>query len=224
MMDCKQLREILDCYVDGELSASAAASAESHLADCPACARAAFHLSSLRRQVRRAVTAHQPPADLDARVRRVISTPVLGPLVDSLSGWVALHRGLAAAAAMLVVALMTWTLTANAMRVEGAVAGILDHAVLTLTPGSSGPIDIEGTLVCRDCELSEEYGERVMCDRTGHRGAIATQDGRIWNIVEQPGSADLVHDSALLGKTVRIRARLFRRAGSLAVDSYTIVG
>jgi len=96
--------------------------------------------------------------------------------------------------------------------------------VLALAPASSGTIEIEGTVVCRDCELSEVSGEKVMCNRTGHRGAIATDDGRIWNIVEQPGSTDLVHDSALLGKTVRLRARLFRRAGSLAVDSYTIVG
>ena len=220
MMDCTHLRDLLNAYADGELSASEAALAEAHLAECPACARAALHLSSLRRQVKRAVTAHQPPANLDARVRQAIAPGRLGTWV----GWVGEHRGMAVAAATLVLALVGWTINANAMRVEGAVAGMLDHAVLALAPASSGTIEIEGTVVCRDCELSEVSGEKVMCNRTGHRGAIATDDGRIWNIVEQPGSTDLVHDSALLGKTVRLRARLFRRAGSLAVDSYTIVG
>ena len=220
MMDCKQLRENLDCYVDGELSEPAAAAAESHLAECPACARVASQLNSLRRQVRRAVTAHETPAGLDARVRRAIGTPILG----SWAGWVGEHRTMAAAAATLVLALMGWTINANAMRVEGAVAGLLDHAVIALAPASSAPVDLEGTIVCRDCELSHQSGENVMCDRVGHRGAIATDDGRIWNIVEQPGSTDLVRDSALLGKTVRVRARLFRRAGALAVDSYRIVG
>ena len=219
MMDCKQLRENVDSYLDGELPAAAAEAAAAHLADCPACARMAFQLSSLRRQVRRAVIAHQPPPDLDARVRQALGTPLIG----SWLGWVNLHRGWATAA-MLVVALTAWTLNANAMRVEGAVAGMLDHAVLTLAPGSSAPIDIDGTLVCRDCELSHTYGESIMCERNGHRGAIATEDGRIWNIVEQPRSSALVHDAALLGKLVRVRARLFRRAGSLAIDSYTILG
>lgn len=74
-------------------------------------------------------------------------------------------------------------------------------------------------------EWSAPVGRRLaLCGRIGHHGAIETHDGRIWNIVEQPASADLIHDNALLGKTMRLRARLFREAGSLTVATYTIVG
>ena len=40
MMDCKNLRELLDLYVDGELSPEAKVQAETHLAECRSCQRA----------------------------------------------------------------------------------------------------------------------------------------------------------------------------------------
>ena len=56
----------------------------------------------------------------------------------------------------------------------------------------------------------------------GHHGAIATIDGRIWNIVDERASADLIHDNALLGRTVQVRARFFRRAGAIEIESYRV--
>lgn len=216
MMDCKQFRELLDCYVDGELSVEAVAAAEAHVSDCPPCARAAAQLEQLRRSVRQAVSAHTPPADLDRRVRRSLRPWwVPGELPAPIGRRLAM-------AVVLLLAVGVGVTTANGDRVAEAVAGAMDRVVIRWT--SPSDVIIEGRLVCRDCELEKRHGARAMCSRIGHRGAIETRDGRIWNIVEQPASADLIHDNALLGKTVRVRARLFREAGSLAVATYTIVG
>ena len=216
MMDCKQFRELLDCYVDGELSAEAVAAADAHLAECAACARAAAHLEQLRGAVRQAVSAQSPPAALGQRVRRSLRPWWLPGGQSPAAG-----RRLAIAASLVFVIGVGFAVAGGA-RIADAVVGAMDSAVVRW----SGPTDVvlEGRLVCRDCELEKRHGERPMCQRIGHHGAIATSDGRIWNIVEQPASADLIHDSALLGKAVRVRARLFREAGSLAVQTFTIIG
>lgn len=216
MMDCKQFRELLDCYVDGELSAETVAAADAHLSECAACARAAAHLEQLRGAVRLAVSAQSPPADLGQRVRRLLRPWWVPGELSRAAG-----RRLAVAASLVLV-IGVGLAVAGGARIPDAVVGAMDSAVVRL----SGPTDVvlEGRLVCRDCELEKRHGERPMCQRIGHHGAIATSDGRIWNIVEQPASAGLIHDTALLGKAVRVRARLFREAGSLAVQTFTIIG
>jgi hypothetical protein len=98
---------------------------------------------------------------------------------------------------------------------------LADQAIVHLADPKT--VELRATVICRDCELKHRHGERTMCQRIGHHGAIVTSDGRIWNIVEQPASHDLIHNNSLLGRTVRLRARLFRDAGSIAVESYQIL-
>ena len=63
-MDCKEFRESLDLYVDGELSADAMAAASVHLNECPACHRAKEELLRLRLALKSVVAQHQPPPNL----------------------------------------------------------------------------------------------------------------------------------------------------------------
>jgi len=62
-----------------------------------------------------------------------------------------------------------------------------------------------------------------MCPLTGHHGAIMTAAGRIWNILEGEKSHDLIHDSSLLGRRVKIEGRMYRKAGSIAVGNYQLL-
>lgn len=70
-MDCKEFREILDLYVDEELSPEALADAQIHLADCHACRRAENTLLNLRSNLKLTVSQHQPPPDLVKTVQRI---------------------------------------------------------------------------------------------------------------------------------------------------------
>jgi hypothetical protein len=97
----------------------------------------------------------------------------------------------------------------------------MDEAIVQLSDPKT--VVLNATVLCRDCELKHRHGERTICDRIGHHGAIVTSDGRIWNIVEQPGSHDLIYDNSLLGRKVRVRAKLFRDVGSIAVETYQIL-
>ena len=68
MMDCKNIREVLDLHVDGELSPEATVQAEAHLGECPACRNTVAGLNRLRQAVRTAVGQYQPTSQLVDRV------------------------------------------------------------------------------------------------------------------------------------------------------------
>ncbi len=207
MMDCKNVREVLDLYVDGELSPEATVQAEAHLAECHACRRAADRLQGLRQAIKAAVSQYQPTPQLANRVRK-----------STFSPW---HRRPAWALPVATAALLIAALVVSASQLRGAVANTLEAAAFHLDDSRS--VVMEGTLLCRDCQLKKEYGYRAMCPLKGHHGTLQTKDGKIWNILDGDASEDLIHNSKLLGRTVRIHGRCFRRASSIEVDSYEVL-
>ena len=206
MMDCKKLREMLDAYVDRELSADAASQAEAHIAECGPCRRAVEGLTKLREAVRTAAGKPEVPQQLLARVQSSLSPR-----------W---HRAVAiqAIAATLVLAAV---LTLFVPSVRAAAATALDF--LSLKLDDSRQVVLEGKVICRDCQLEKEYGYHAMCPLTGHHGWLQTSDGRLWGILEGNASEELIHNSSLLGRRVKIQGRIFRKAGSIAVSGYELL-
>jgi len=206
MMDCKKLREVLDAYVDRELSTDAAAQAEAHIAECNGCRRAVEALTRLREGVRAAAGKPEAPAELFERVQSSL-----------LPRW----RRALAFQAIAATLLLASALTLFVPGVRGAEATALDYLGLKLD--DSRQVVLEGKLLCRDCQLEKEYGYHAMCPLTGHHGAIVTSDGRIWNILEGEKSRELIHNSLLLGRRVRVEGHMYRKAGSLAVSNYQLL-
>lgn len=215
-MDCKQFRESLDCYIDGELSAPASAAADAHRQACFQCNRAAARLLEMKAAVRHTVSAVAPPPDLESRVRAAM-TPRWGPLSRLRPAGLGRRSALAAATLVLLAVLPS---AATRTTVGTKAANAMDRLALRLDDSSPGVLD--GTLLCRDCELEHRYGIKAPCRVIGHHGAIATADGRIWNIIEQRASSNLIHDTSLLGKKVLVRGRLFRGARTLVIESYRL--
>jgi predicted anti-sigma-YlaC factor YlaD len=71
MMDCKEFRELVDFYVDGELSPETTLSARAHLEGCGACSRVEQQLLRLRGAVKRVVNEIAPPPELETRVKNL---------------------------------------------------------------------------------------------------------------------------------------------------------
>ena len=105
--------------------------------------------------------------------------------------------------------------------VRAAAATALDF--LSLKLDDSRQVVLEGKLICRDCQLEKEYGYHAMCPLTGHHGWLQTSDGRLWGILEGNASEELIHNSSLLGRRVKIQGRIFRKAGSIAVSGYELL-
>jgi len=149
---------------------------------------------------------YQPTAQLVARVRR-----------STISSWVRPRIWTSAAAAILLVT----TAIFFSPQVRDVVANALEFTAFHLD--DSRATVMEGKLLCRDCLLKEEYGYHAMCPTRGHHGSLQTRDGKIWHILEGEASEELIHNSKLLGRTVRIHGRCFRRASSIEVDRYEVL-
>jgi len=206
MMDCKKLREVLDAYVDRELSVDAAAQADAHIAECDACRRAVENLARLREAVRTAAGKPEAPAELVERVRSSVSPR-----------W---HRA-AAIQAIAAALVLAGVLTFFVPSVRGAAATALDFFSLKLD--DTRQVELEGKLICRDCQLEKQYGYHAMCPMPGHHGWLQTSDSRLWGFLEGTASEELIHNSKLLGRRVKIRGRIFRKDGSIEVNGYELL-
>ena len=205
MTDCKQMREVLDLYVDGELSPEATAAARLHLNECTACHQAQRELLLLREGVKAAVSEYRPPEELEHWVRTRFGIR-RRRLMSALT-----------VAAILVLALAGAMISPS---LRGLVAGALEQLAFRIdTPRT---VEIEGRIVCRECELKRDYGSDVMVASQGH-GALETSDGKIWNFMESKVSGPLLNDDSLQGKVIRLRGKIYRRAGCVEVESYEIV-
>jgi hypothetical protein len=203
-MDCKELREVLDLYVDNELSAEATASAGLHLNECGPCRMARDELLRLRQAVKEAVGKHQPPSSLLQSVRRV-SCPRGRPVL---------------VASVVVLLLVSLGTLARVSAVRAYVAGGMELIAFHLDRPHM--LVVEGTVVCRERELSDLYGSPKR-DVEGYHGALMTASGKLWNFMETEKAYALIHDESLVGKRVQIRAKVYRRAGCLEVESYKVL-
>jgi hypothetical protein len=200
------MREVLDLYVDGELSPEASVQAETHLAECVACRNTVARLNRLRQAVRTAVGQYQPPAQLVDQVRQA-----------TISRWRRATTWVPVAATILLITVLAFF----SPQIRAAFADELEAAAFHLD--DARVTVMEGKLLCRDCLLKDEYGYHAMCPTRGHHGSLQTKDGKIWNILDGEASEELIHDSKLLGRTIRIHGRCFRRASSVEVDSYEVL-
>ncbi len=206
-MDCKEFREVLDLYVDNELSAEAMASAGLHLNECGPCRTARDELLRLRQAVKEAVSKHQPPPSLLRSVRRVSSSP-----------------GRRVAVASLVVVILFFLSLGTLQQMSGVRASLasgMEQIAFHLDRPQT--LVLEGEVVCRECELYALYGSPEERDVEGHHGALKTASGKIWNFMEGEKTYALIHDETLIGKRIRIRAKAYRRAGCLEVESYEVM-
>lgn len=69
-MDCKEFRERLDAFVDGELAAASVEEAREHSKTCASCSKVEARLGRLRSSLKRVVKQHQPPPGLEGEVLR----------------------------------------------------------------------------------------------------------------------------------------------------------
>jgi Putative zinc-finger len=206
-MDCKELREILDLYVDNELSAEAAAAAGLHLNECGPCCSARDELLRLRQAIKEAVSKHQPPSSLLQSVRRISSPPS--------------RRAALASLIVVILALGTFGALERVSGVRASVASAMEQVAFHLDRPHM--VMVEGTIVCRERALHALYGSRDTRDIEGYHGALMMASGKLWNFMESEKAYALIHDESLVGKRVRIRAKVYRRADCLEVESYDVL-
>jgi anti-sigma factor (TIGR02949 family) len=68
-MNCEEVRQLLDAYVDGELDSTRKTDVETHLAGCPYCQKAAEQIANFSSLLRTEMEVHKAPRELRSKIR-----------------------------------------------------------------------------------------------------------------------------------------------------------
>jgi hypothetical protein len=88
---------------------------------------------------------------------------------------------------------------------------------------TTGVETIKGKVVCFGCTLKKEKGAEAQCSLYGHINAIRTKDGKIWTILENDKSTELIHNHDYVGSDIEIRGKKIAEAQVIEVDSFKIL-
>ena len=123
-MDCKEFREVLDLYIDKELSPEALIAAQLHSGECMACQAATEKLLSVRQLLKANNAKHQLPEELVEAVHR-ISRPWWKPVFHDPKASASRTRPLAVWRRQITLSASTFALILLAVIVFGLFAGRL---------------------------------------------------------------------------------------------------
>ena len=82
---------------------------------------------------------------------------------------------------------------------------------------------IKGKVVCQGCTLKKEKGAKAQCSIYGHINAIKTKDGKIWTILENDKSTELINNHDYAGKDIEIKGKKFAEAQIIEVDTFKVL-
>ena len=82
---------------------------------------------------------------------------------------------------------------------------------------------IKGKVICQGCTLKKEKGAKAQCSIYGHINAIKTKDGKIWTILENDKSTELINDHDYAGKDIEIKGKRFAEAQIIEVDTFKVL-
>jgi anti-sigma factor RsiW len=112
MMTCEEAGPLLHGLIDGELNRVTTRNVEDHVASCQRCAAEVAQFRQMRATMRQDSMTFAAPAALRSRIEAALPNPVpprAAPSRRRLLQGFALGTGLAAAAAVGVVAVVSWT-------------------------------------------------------------------------------------------------------------------
>lgn len=132
-MRCDSASEMLDAYLDGELSPEASATMRDHLQQCPQCSAQIAETARLQRALRRARTHFTPTAEFRQRIAKQFGRP-------RRRSWVLPWTPLAGAAAAALLLVLLWTARPQT---ADAIAEVADLHVNALA--SANPVDVVST-------------------------------------------------------------------------------
>jgi hypothetical protein len=205
---CRSFLDRVYHYQAGELSTTESQALESHLGDCPGCAKRfaiedAF-LHALRRRVKRA----EPPPDLLPRMQRALrrqaGMPWAGPWWSA--PW------LTAAAASGLIGFVLWF----------GIGQLTPASV----PGAVRTIEREVTVVDEACDrLGRTLAEQRACTDRHHVNALRLADGSYWTIglVDEPSRA-LALDREHRGRRLLVEGDLYERPRILHLERVRDLG
>lgn len=87
----------------------------------------------------------------------------------------------------------------------------------------TSPVTLKAKVICLGCTLKKEQGARAQCSVYGHQHALKTEDGKIWTILENDASTELINSHEYTGKEVEVTGKKFNEAQVIEVESFKVI-
>lgn len=81
----------------------------------------------------------------------------------------------------------------------------------------------QATVVCLGCTLKKEQGAKAQCSIYGHKNALRTGDGKIWSILQNDASRELIDFHEYAGKKVEITGKKYPDAQVIEIEGFKVV-
>lgn len=156
-MECEQLAEWLDAYVDLELEPEQAAALVRHARTCSGCARAVHERQQLRSALISGMEYHPAPGETLAKLRELAPSSHL-PLTGKTPRW-------------------AWASVAAALLLAGALVGTLVNQRAGASAGRSG--ELEGVREGPSDVLREAVSAHIRSLMAAHLADIANSDQHV---------------------------------------------
>lgn len=205
--NCEQIEPLVSGLIDNELSDQESKMVNEHLETCHSCAELyksqQFTKSQLSKNYRTEVT----PVYLRARIRRNIINTVSWPgFWGSLAEVFAAHKVKSTFATLVLVLL-----------IAVPYGQYFFAASEIVTVSDTRFVSIKGKILCVDCELMRTSGHDPECAADHHLG-LKDRSGKLWNFVNASKGKELIHEFALLNKSVEIEGYSLSGAFNSSID------
>ena len=88
---------------------------------------------------------------------------------------------------------------------------------------TASPVTTKGTVICLGCNLKKKQDAKAQCSVYGHKNAIKAEDGKIWTILENDASKDLINSHDYAGKKVELVGKVFSGTQVLEIENFKII-
>lgn len=103
------------------------------------------------------------------------------------------------------------------------VIGLMMTGVTSTAQAKDQSETIKGQVVCFGCSLKKEQGAKAQCSVYGHKNAIKMKNGKIWSILENDASAELIKNHEYAGNNVEITGKKLANAQTIEVESFKVL-
>ena len=87
----------------------------------------------------------------------------------------------------------------------------------------ASPVTLKAKVICLGCSLKKEQGANAQCSVYGHQHALKTEDGKIWTILENDISTELINSHEYAGKEIEIAGKIFGSTQIIEIESFKLV-
>ncbi len=87
----------------------------------------------------------------------------------------------------------------------------------------ASPVTLKAKVICLGCALKKEQGAKAQCSIYGHKNALKTEDGRVWTILENDVSKELINSHEYAGKEVEIAGKVFANTQIIEIETFKLV-